>query len=66
MNARLLTALLAAAALTGCGFDSTPESSGSAPASRSAATSGANAADQDARKEQPEPGKTADGEKKAE
>ena len=72
MTIRLLAALTAAAALSACGVDSIPQSSGSAPASQSAAPSAATGASSTsapapaADQAKSEPEKTAEGEKKAE
>lgn len=64
MNIRLLAALMAAAVLGACGFDATPQSSGTAGASSSAASApSAPAGQKDEPKAKPE--KISEGEKKA-
>jgi hypothetical protein len=64
MNIRLLAALMAATALAACGFDSTPQSSGSTASSSAAASTPPAQADQ---KDEPKDGadKTSEAEKKA-
>lgn len=57
MNIRLLAALMAAAALTACGFDATPQSAGTAQAQQ--------APQEKADAPNAEPAKTSEGDKKA-